>query len=84
MGWIQVPTRPGKPESRAQMDPLPSGPYVLVSQFEEIKGMAMDEALSKKVSRVVDTLPDQFWGQKAYAFENDRAVLVAYHYDTSD
>jgi hypothetical protein len=84
MSWRQIPTPPGKPEVRAQMDPLPSGPYVLIEQITDIKGMSAAEALEKYEANFVSYLPDSFWGKRAYAFENGKAVMVAYHFDTGD
>jgi len=82
MIWKKIDTRPGKPEDRAVLEPLPPGPYCLVGQSYKDE-FENDPHHFQGLIRI-----DKFetrWGYVTYAVGSDfKPLMCGYHFDTSD
>lgn len=79
--WVEEQLAPGVAAIKGRLDPMPIGPYTLVSQFDE------EEFLKNFGSMVLDW-SDEFKTRRGYitftvGFDG-LPYKVAYYYDTSD
>jgi hypothetical protein len=71
--WKHIKIRAGKPQVKAQLEPLPPGPYLKTSQHESPYGSNTDSFEEPRL------------GEEVYCFnESGEPYLVSYWYDTSD
>lgn len=92
--WLEIVTRPGKPEQAMIMNPLPSGPYCIVPQGleNEFREMAKDHHEVGFFQMSVNMLKemavsDEFqlkFGYSVFIVRNGNAIKVGFYYDTSD
>lgn len=79
--WKEIPLQPGIQAVAAIMLNAPKGPYVRADQFTDLAGKTRAE-IEKMGLYFFDDMPVCGWGSAIYAFEEGRAIKVAYHYCT--
>lgn len=78
--WLKIQTPAGRPEDAALMNPLPPGPYLILSQHSPVH-TEWNEA--KNQARLSDSFYLAY-GMVVYVNCDGKTTKVGYWYDTSD
>lgn len=78
MSWIGLECKNN--ETKARVEPMPKGPYLIVKQHEE-GGIKGDDAKKYSEREWVDELPEYTWAKCAFVNENGKMRMVFYHWD---
>ena len=81
--WIHIEKPLGATENHSVLKPMPKGPYLLMSQFDE-KLEGVDKENVDGAVKWVDDLPNYFCGSVAYAVVDGKLKQCVRWYDTSD
>lgn len=88
MQWVTLPTKTGAPVVKQRLEPMPAGPYLVCSQFDEnlFEGIHYMDARKQYPEKLHHGLPAYGLGSVAFSFDNELMVARKcwVHYDTSD
>lgn len=88
MSWKEIKHESGRAQTGGIWEPMPVGPYLVIDQHDHHK---LENAVWATVSGIgangaamIQIIPDQFFGKAIYANVEGKAMMVAFHWDSSD